>query len=419
MNFLYILTTTLSLMLLACGHNSKTPQTFALKNDKPDSSGLAMKYYQPSSPEEYRQIIRRSQILIERPENPDYKRGPEGGFWPTTANGIADLECQLVPFKPKGPNSGKTPKFKCRFEGQKLKVKYHHRNPNLGPQNHEVFAEVAASRLMWGIGFAADRVYPATVDCQGCTADPFGKALMSTGSYYFDLASIELKFPGKAVELRNKKDGTKIEGWRFSDLLKPEFLSPDKKELRKQVIDRQALILFASMLQHADSKADNQRLVCSRISKARGKPYCEKPYLVWHDLGATFAKGFSLAKPYLELTKMNIDDWSNQPIFNQSKKVPACTTHIRHIPRVAALLGKGSTLYPTQISEEAVTLLYRRLDRIKFAQLKSIFQAARTKELNSQSTPSRWTEATLTKIAELKEVLSSKICPKVQHQIMH
>src|SRR5688572_4167608 len=49
--------------------------------------------------------------------------------------------------------SGRTPKFVCVLPGgDELKVKY-------GGTNGEVYGEVAASRLLWALGFGADAMY--------------------------------------------------------------------------------------------------------------------------------------------------------------------------------------------------------------------------------------------------------------------
>ena len=42
----------------------------------------------------------------------------------------------------------------------------------MDPKNGEVYAEVAATRLLWALGFGADRVYPVTVVCKGCPEFP-------------------------------------------------------------------------------------------------------------------------------------------------------------------------------------------------------------------------------------------------------
>src|SRR6476661_3654972 len=63
-----------------------------------------------------------------------------------------DVAAKDLAAGPKEP--GATPKFACRLpDGDEVKVKY-------GRENGEVYAEVAASRLLWALGFGADRVYP-------------------------------------------------------------------------------------------------------------------------------------------------------------------------------------------------------------------------------------------------------------------
>jgi hypothetical protein len=57
---------------------------------------------------------------------------------------------------PDKPLTGMTPKFKCDLgKGDEVKVK-------CGEKNGEVYAEVAASRLLWALGFQADVMCPRT-----------------------------------------------------------------------------------------------------------------------------------------------------------------------------------------------------------------------------------------------------------------
>ena len=86
------------------------------------------------------------------------KLGPqdESGFRPE-----AVVTCDYVEKKQTG-----TPKFDCAISpDDTIRVKY-------GEQNGEVYSEVAASRLLWALGFGADRMYPVKVVCKGCPADP-------------------------------------------------------------------------------------------------------------------------------------------------------------------------------------------------------------------------------------------------------
>src|ERR671913_214476 len=89
----------------------------------------------------------------------------EGPILPRALRIPAAVECTFVfPDKPLG---GMTPKFNCDLgKGDEVKVKY-------GEKNGEVYAEVAASRLLWALGFQADVMYPTKVTCRFCPDDPF------------------------------------------------------------------------------------------------------------------------------------------------------------------------------------------------------------------------------------------------------
>src|SRR5258706_5094495 len=91
----------------------------------------------------------------------DLRLGPqgEGAFQPNAA-----VSCDYVEEK----LDGSSPKFDCRLDdGSVVKVKY-----GLGG---EVQGEVLSTRLLWALGFGADRIYPAVVTCRGCSVDPWNK----------------------------------------------------------------------------------------------------------------------------------------------------------------------------------------------------------------------------------------------------
>ena len=71
--------------------------------------------------------------------------------------------------------AGQSPKFACVAAGDDLKVKF-------GGDNAEVYAEVAATRLLWALGFGADRMYPVRVVCRGCPESLPGVAWTKSGS---------------------------------------------------------------------------------------------------------------------------------------------------------------------------------------------------------------------------------------------
>jgi hypothetical protein len=112
-----------------------------------------------------------------------------------------ELTCTFV--FPDKPLSGSTPKFRCEVRPDDVvKVKY-------GKNNGEVYAEIAASRLFWVLGFKADRMYPTRVTCHGCPGDPFAASKADwhlgkpeeVGQRVFDPAAIERPAPGSAIDV--------------------------------------------------------------------------------------------------------------------------------------------------------------------------------------------------------------------------
>jgi hypothetical protein len=100
----------------------------------------------------------------------DLKTGPRG---PSAFAAGATVTCNFVS-RPHG--SGSTPKFTCALpSGRELKVRY-------GETNGEVYAQVVATRLLWALGFGANRMYPVKVVCHGCPPNPFKDRPAADGS---------------------------------------------------------------------------------------------------------------------------------------------------------------------------------------------------------------------------------------------
>src|SRR5215471_6892901 len=167
----------------------------------------------------------------------DMIAGPERKDGFTSGDTIA---CKYVGKK----MTGRSPKFTCVIPPHdEVKVKY-------GSDNGEVYGEVAATRLLWALGFPADRMYPVQVICHHCPAGLGGRKI-DDSTYEFDVAAIERKLPGHAVVLENR------EGWTW-----PELDQISEAEDGAPKAHRDALKLLAAMLQHTDSKSDQQRLLC-------------------------------------------------------------------------------------------------------------------------------------------------------------
>src|SRR5207248_8813016 len=122
----------------------------------------------------------------------------KGGFAPGEI-----VTCQYV----KEVYGGNTPKFGCALATEDhLKVRF-------GRNNGEVYASVAATRLLWALGFGADAAYPVHVICRGCPEEIHGDGEAPRGETYFDIAMIERKFPGR--DLNASSVGP---GWSWPDL---------------------------------------------------------------------------------------------------------------------------------------------------------------------------------------------------------
>jgi hypothetical protein len=255
--------------------------------------------------------------------------GPPG---PDAFEPGATVTCEYVDKKLKGVS----PKFACRLpQGDEVKVKY-------GGANGEVYGEVAASRLLWALGFGADRMYSVRVICRRCP-ETVGGILRSNGDRIVDPAAIERKLPGE--ELFDRW------GWEELDRIKEPAGGASKAE-------RDALKLLAVLLQHSDSKAEQQRLICVEDS------HCDVPMMMINDLGVTFGRANALKQQ--PRASVNLAEWATVPIWKDSARC------------VGNLSGswKGTLKNPT-ISEAGRRFLADLLVQLSDQQLQDMFEAAR------------------------------------------
>ncbi|WP_157898789.1 hypothetical protein [Luteitalea pratensis] len=307
--------------------------------------------------------LARARVWTETPTaSLDVRRGPrgDGAFAPG-----ALVECTRVD----RDMSGSTPKFTCRLPGGRdVKVKY-------GRDNGEVYAEVAASRILWALGFTADAMYPVRVRCHGCEGGtPDGDARL------FDPATIERKVRGRTLA----DDGG--EGWSWPEL---DTLAPTGAlSTRAQ---RDALKLLAAMLQHTDSKREQQQLVCEADSWSTSG--CRRPIAYISDLGKTFGKVNLMNRD--TPGSVNLDAWLEAPVWNGTT---GC--------RANAGMTFTGTLKDPEISEEGRQLLARLLQRLSDAQLRDVFDVARfpvraAATGHESETVERWVAAFRKKAAEI------------------
>ena len=265
----------------------------------------------------------------------------------------AEVACQFA--FPDEPLTGATPKFECAVAPEDVvKVKF-------GDDNGEVYAEVAASRLFWALGFFADRVYPVRIVCLNCPADPYRVSTTewrlgrpgNVGTRIFDPAIIERKLDGESIEMND------FEGWSWQEL---ESVADNEVGASRAQID--ALKLLAAFIQHVDSKPENQALLCAddAVTKDRqGNEGCRRPFLMVKDLGSSFAAASKVTFP-----KMKLESWRGVGVWKDAESCQAQLT--------SSIVG---TLSHPRISEAGRRFLAARLSLLSDKQLSDLFTAAR------------------------------------------
>jgi hypothetical protein len=253
----------------------------------------------------------------------------------------ATLECDYLDKK----LGGLSPKFACQQGDRELKVKY-------GGDNAEVYGEVLASRLLWALGFGADRLYSVRVICRGCPR-AFGGIARENGDSVFDPAVIEWKMD--AVEYPGP------EGWSFEELA---LVNDEVGGAPRAHVD--ALKLLAVFMQHTDNKRVQQRLVCldQREEPAEEATIpCARPFMLMHDVGLTFGRAntFNANKK-----AVNLSAWAATPVWKDAK---ACVGNL-----AKSFTG---TLGDPAISEEGRAFLAGLLSQLSDRQLHDLFTAAR------------------------------------------
>jgi len=331
-------------------------------------------------------IIARAKVFVPNP--PDIASLDLSRPWndPDFRDPAAIAECRYVA-KPIGAT---TPKFDCRLaNGDIVKVKY-----GRTPERH---AEVAATRVLFAMGFAADRTMMAPkLRCIGCPPYPFQTRMVAEWFFAtpiydwlfdsdtprdFEWVSVEHKMPGRAIEVGA------FEGWDWSEL---KLVDPAKGGASRAELD--ALRLIAVFLSHWDNKAPNQRLVCEP-GEGDGDPggQCRSPLLMVQDVGATFGP-----------TKVRYDEWAGTPIWAD---ISGCIVSLEELPY------KGGHFQPTQISEEGRLLLANRLRQLSEAQIRTLFQTARFPDPKSGEPAGDVTDWVRTFQDKVRQIAARPACP--------
>jgi hypothetical protein len=284
-------------------------------------------------------FIRKAQIWMPTTiPKMDFRAGPRG---PGAFQLNEMVTCDYVDTK--WPGTAR--KFYCATgDREVVKVRY-------GQHNGEVEGAVLATRLLWALGFGADRVYPVRVTCRGCSSDPWEKRERMPGEQLFDPAVIERKPYGHEMRENKKKAGW---AWSALDLV-------DENQGGAPREQREALKLLAVLMQHTDTKPYQQRLLCLPGGMASGE--CVKPFMMLHDVGLTF--GRANVFNHAARASVNFDEWSTTPIWRNAAQ---CVGHLSK--------SHTGTLRDPRISEAGRRFLADLLVQLTDRQLHDLFEVA-------------------------------------------
>jgi hypothetical protein len=281
--------------------------------------------------------------------------------------------------------------------------------PNHNTRFNEVFTEVAASRIMWVLGFPADHVYPVgSVACMGCTADPFSedltdnKASLKDAPTVFKVASAEREAP------YDKIDPGGDETWSWSDTAK--FYS-DGTWSRQQRVQYDAYRLALGLIFYHNAISQQNRLVCTEWAPTPaggGKPKtCQHTLTFAQDLGSTFGKAKGSFDLFGQNPRGDFEAWQPQTVFTNAA---AC--------ELRAPAGGDK-----RVLKEAQDFMIQRLSRLDAETVKSIFRTARFQMMDQKqlrrlsaaggSDPTEaalmeWTNTFLKRIEEIRTAQNCK-----------
>jgi hypothetical protein len=173
----------------------------------------------------------------------------------------------------------------------------------------------------------------------------------------FDPAAIERKLPGRAMETKTDS------GWTWSEL---EDIGPEAAPGARA--QRDALKLLAAFVQHTDSKAANQRLLCPKGEEV-GRIGCRSPVLMVNDLGLTFGRAGLLNK---NADSVRLATWTRVPVWKDRAR---CVAQLKRS-------FTGSLSNP-KIREAGRAFLAGLLVQLTDAQLRDLFETARVKRRSS------------------------------------
>ena len=306
----------------------------------------------------------------------DLRTGPAGSdaFPPNEM-----VTCDYVQTKLPGTSR----KFDCAIsKDDTVKVRY-------GAANGKVEGAVLSSRLLWALGFGADRLYPVRVTCRGCSSDPWVKRAPVAGEQLFDPAAIERKPKGHEMKSENKGGWT----WAELDLV-------DETQGGAPKAQRDALKLLAVFIQHTDNKPEQERLLCLPHGRT-GEGGCDAPFMMMHDVGLTFGQANLFNRT--SVGSVNFEQWAKTPIW---KNAATCQGNLSK--------SATGTLADPLIGEAGRQFLADLLVQLTDQQLHDLFEVARVDHRSRRpdsAAPPATTEEWVTAFKHKRDEIVSHHCP--------
>ena len=319
----------------------------------------------------------------------DVLAGPPGALPYTFEQATSDAGIACAFAQPGRELGGGTAKFLCRTtDGRYLRLKYW--NPETGRGNREVFASVAASRLLRALGFDAVPALSVNVSCNNCPENPHeGSGEPRTRRY---IAMLQAAWPSPVI----LSSGDVNQGWSWKELETAIQSLPPGVERTRQRLHFDALTLLGVFLQHGDRKSEQQRLYCASdvdaaagemiagkgnvtrtlLLERAGASACAAPAVAIADVGATFGGAGRTSSD--ATAAMNLEEWTRKRVF-----VETSGSECRGELTVSFKAGQEGEGHPT-ISEEGRQFLLEQLHRLTPEHVRAIFKAARVDDLQSR-----------------------------------
>ena len=165
------------------------------------------------------------------------------------------------------------------------------------------------------------------------------------------------------------------------------------------VAHRDALKLLATMIQHTDNKAEQQRLFCApgETVDERGEP-CLHTFMMTSDVGLTFGHANLFNRN--QVGSVNIEQWSRAPIWSDPKR---CVAELSQ--------SQTGTLGHPVISEAGRKFLADLLVQLSDKQVHDLFDVARFPERTGPSIRPATIEDWVAAFNQKRDAIVNHTCP--------